>query len=485
MTIAKAKTVPVKIAKPRAKKITPDDLKRAHKRGFDAASRSNRLANWKTSTTNADAELRGNVELLRNRFRDLVRNNAWAAKAIQVIKSNVVGSGILPQFANKDIQRIWEDFGDKLTIDFDGHHDFYGLQAMIMGAAATDGDCLIVRRQVKRTKKNPIGLKIQVLEIDYLDRTKEGPTRTGGLIINGIQFDEDGQREGYWIYKNHPGQAMGYRFESALIPAKDVIHVYRQDRPGQSSGYPWGAPVMTKLRDLADWQDNKLYRAKIAACFTAFVYDTYPSGATEENGDLITQLEPGNIEYLTGGKQVAFADPPSAGGEESYVADELRAIAAGFGISYEALSGNLSGVNFSSGRMGWLEFQRNIDSWRWNMLIPIACEGVAEWFQEQVYLVYDIEPSAVVWTPPRREMIDPIKELKALKDAVRSGFMSLSEVIRSIGYDPMETLTQLSDDFATLDSLGLVLDIDPRQDAKRLAQVLPDDQSKEEIDTDE
>lgn len=460
-----------------SKTFTAQDLKaaqkKAHKRGFDAASRSNRLSNWRTSTTDSDAEVRGNIQIMRNRYRDLMRNNAWATRAIQVIKSNTVGSGILPQFATKRTQTRWEQWGDTTACDHDGRHDFYGIQQLVIGTVAAVGDCLVVRR---RTNKTPLGLTIQVLEPEYLDITKEGPTKGGGMIFNGIEYNADGQRVGYWLYENHPGQAFGYRHTSKFMPEKDVIHIYRQDRPGQSIGYPWGASVMTKMRDLADWQDNKLYRAKIAACFTAFVYDSLPGGPTEENGDLITQLEPGNVEYLPPGKQVAFASPPSAGGEESYNSDILREIAAGFGITAESLTGDLSGVNFSSGRMGWIEMQRNIDSWRWTMLIPILCEGVAKWFQEQLYLKDDIRETAVTWTPPRREMIDPAKELKAYKEAIRNGFLSLSEVIRTLGYDPTVTLTELSNDFDLLDSLGLVLDTDPRQDAKRITALSSEDQ---------
>lgn len=450
--------------KPNTPKYTAQDLRNAHKRGFDAASRSNRLSNWKTASTDSDSEVRGSIQIMRNRYRDLMRNNAWAARAIQVIKSNTVGSGILPQFAAKRTQRKWEEWGDTTACDHDGRHDFYGIQQLVIGTVAAAGDCLVIRR---RTKKNPLGLTVQVLEPDYLDITKNTPLKTG-MICNGIEYDSNGQRVGYWLYENHPGQTFGFRQESKFMPEKDVIHIFRQDRPGQSIGVPWGAPMITKIRDLADWQDNKLYRAKIAACFAAFIYDTFPGGATEENGDLITQLEPGNIEYLPSGKQVAFANPPSAGGEESYVSDVLGEIAAGFGITKEALTGDLSGVNFSSGRMGWIEMQRNIDSWRWTMLIPILCEGVARWFQDQLFLKEDIKECAVAWTPPRREMIDPAKELKAYKEAIRNGFLSLSEVIRTLGYDPTETLTELSEDLTLLDSLGLVLDIDPRQDAKRI-----------------
>jgi capsid protein len=42
----------------------------------------------------------------------------------------------------------------------------------------------------------------------------------------------------------------------------------------------------------------------------------------------------------------------------------------------------------------------------------------------------------VSWTTPAREMIDPAKEVPAARDAVKAGFKSISEVIRSQGYNP-------------------------------------------------
>jgi len=67
------------------------------------------------------------------------------------------------------------------------------------------------------------------------------------------------------------------------------------------------------------------------------------------------------------------------------------------------------------------------------------------------------------WTPPRRELIDPAKEIEATKKAVRAGFMSLSEAIREYGYEPEEVFDEMAEDNEALDRLGLILDSDPRQ----------------------
>jgi capsid protein len=60
-------------------------------------------------------------------------------------------------------------------------------------------------------------------------------------------------------------------------------------------------------------------------------------------------------------------------------------------------------------------------------------------------------------------MIEPDKEGLAIMRNIRNGITTLSESIRERGYDPDEMLGELAADFAKLDTLGIVLDCDPRK----------------------
>jgi lambda family phage portal protein len=435
-------------------------------RGYEGASRGRRMANWKAGSTDANTEAASAGNRLRDRSRDLVRNNPWAARAVQVIASNTVGTGILPQAKNKRLQALWEMWGDTLACDADGRHNFYGIQALVMRSVVESGECLVRRRGRRIEDGLPLPFQLQVLEPDYLDIHKDGPI-PGGYMIQGIEFNQVGKRIAYWIYTDHPGNRTGLALasRSTRVPAEDVIHVYRVDRPGQVRGVPWGAPAIVRLRDLADYEDAQLLRQKLAACFTAFVYDN-DIGAGDNNMPLAESLEPGAIEILPSGKEITFANPPAAEGYGEYTANVLRAVAMAYGVTYEALTGNLSNVNFSSGRMGWIEFHRNIECWIWQMLVPQLCGGVWSWFTQAASMM-QYDTAEATWTPPRREMIDPSKELKAMNTAIRSGLTSLSESIRRLGDDPEQVLTELAADLRMLDKLGLVLDSDPRRDKGR------------------
>ena len=114
--------------------------------------------------------------------------------------------------------------------------------------------------------------------------------------------------------------------------------------------------------------------------------------------------------------------------------------------------------------MGWLEMHRNITDWQNNLIIPTICVGTWDWFITNAKLagLINVNKCAANWTPPRREMIDPVKETSGITNMVRSGLRTPSEAIREQGYDFDEVIKEYASDLKKLDALGIVLDIDMR-----------------------
>jgi len=57
-------------------------------------------------------------------------------------------------------------------------------------------------------------------------------------------------------------------------------------------------------------------------------------------------LEPGTMQELLPGEQVEFSDPPDAGNNyPDFMRQQLRAAAAGSGLPYELMTGDMQGVN--------------------------------------------------------------------------------------------------------------------------------------------
>jgi len=457
-------------------------------RKYDGASKGRRNPRANPSTS-ANTEISAAARDLRNNHRDMVRNNPYAKKAVSVIAANVVGTGIKPGIqasgsrAMRATKTAWKMWADTTACDWEGRKTFAGIQRLVVQSIAESGEVFVRARRANAPGNVP--LKLQVLEADFLDTAKDGiSTPNGGYIMQGIEFDAAGQRVAYWMFDHHPGENRLYRsLTSAPIPADEIAHIYYEERPGQIRGVPFGASAMLRLRDFDEYEDAQLIRQKIAACFAAFVTDNKDPlpGEVNPGSYPIERVEPGMIEYLSPGKQVTFGNPPPADGYNDYSRRVLQGVAAGYGITYEALTGDLSNVNFSSGRMGWIEMGRMIADWQELMLVPQLCDRVFSWFQSAGTVAGLLNGTAsATWTPPARMMIDPVKETKGLSEQVRNGFISWQEAVRQMGYDPDMTAEELAQDYAKFDASNFLLACDPRYDPNRAQPVEPNDDSNDD-----
>lgn len=448
-------------------------------RNFEAAHATRRTSGWNRGFSDPNAANGPALTMLRSTARDLVRNNGWAKNALRAIGRNTVGWGIIPKPTNagsqltlKRARDLWRQWGETCQCDFDGRHNFYGLQRVAMEAIAESGDVIIRRRRRPVSDGLAIPLQLQVLESDYLDLTRDGQlVETGGRIIQGVEFDKLGRRVAYWLYREHPGAnavLKGNMFRSDRVPAEDVIHVYRMDRPGQIRGVSWYASAIVRLKDFDEYDDATLMRQKIAACFAAFVTDVDGTGATIGIPDSVDEnaesFEPGLISYLPPGKQVTFGNPPTVNEHESYSSTNLHAIAAALGVTYEDLTGDYSQVNFASSRMARIAHWGNVHDWRWNILIPQMCDGVWAWAMDAALIAGTLrETPAADWTPPPMPMLEPDKEGLAYMRMVRTGMMTHDQMVREQGGDPDTHWEAYAEGLKKLDALGIVLDSDPRK----------------------
>ena len=430
--------------------------------------------------SSANAEIGTALSRLRDRSRDLVRNNPYAAKAVQAVVSNLVGTGILPRArsgdaaVNEAADKLWARFAE--SCDADGLTDFSGLQALIVRAMAESGECLVRIRERRIEDGLPVPLQLQLLEPDHLDAGKTGDLPNGGFVVQGVEFDPLGRRRAYWMFPVHPGEVAMFRrasLTSQPVPASSVLHLFDRLRPGQVRGVPWFAPVILKLRDLDEYDDAELVRKKIEACFAAFVTgaddeETLGAAASRRRGPQGRELRARHdrIPRPRQGREVRH--PVHAGGYAEYMRVQLHAIAAGVGLTYELLTGDLSQVNYSSIRAGLLEFRRRMEALQWQLLVPGLCRPVWQRFVATAQAIGALPAGTIEaeWTAPRFEAVDPLKDIQADILAVRGGLMTLKEAIARQGYDPAHVLAEIGTTNAELDALGIVLDTDPRKATK-------------------
>src|SRR5580658_4790472 len=455
--------------------------------GYEGATAGRRVHGWYAPSTDANVELMGALIWLRNRSRDLVRNNPHASKALEELVGHTVGTGIIPQAKtgndklNQAIDNEWPYFVEQC--DTPQRLDFYGMQALMLRSTAESGEGIVRYRPRLPQANLRVPLQLQLLEADFLDQT-----RTMGLInghvMEGVQFDEMGRRNAYWLFSYHPGGVLILNPRGGIIsqpvPAEQIMHIYRVLRPGQVRGVPWLAPSMMPFRDLDDYRDAEGVRKKIEACVAAFVIQAEgmsgsPLGVKGTDPLMDQQVEsfqPGMIEYLKPGQDVKFNNPTASGGYREYVMTESQRSAAGINMPYELMTGDLSQVNYSSYRAGMLSFRQTIEGYRWLTLIPMFGQPVRKRFIDTLILQGKIPGSAVddpklnlyatQWTAPKFESVDPLKDTMADLKRIRMGVLTLSEAIAQNGYDPDQQLAEIARINAKLDKLEIILDCDPR-----------------------
>lgn len=417
--------------------------------------------------TSANREIDGAQKNLISRSRDLARNNPYAVKACDVIVSNTVGAGIVPKIngrtktQTKKIKELWQQMAETNLADIERRHDFYTLQSLAMQTIVESGEVLAL------THLTPDGASLQLLEPDFIDSSKKslGNQDGAGRIISGIEIDKDGVRTGYHLFSHHPGDIDVYSHSSKLVPASRVLHAYKQTRPGQLRGVPWSHAVIETLKDFADFQYATIIRQKISAClvgvFTSNGSDSMISKqALTDKRQKETKMTPGSWKFANPGEDVKFSTPPTPQGYGEFIAETIRSVACGYGITYESISNDYSRVNFSSGRMGHLEMKRNIEKWRWHMIIPHFCDPYFKLFLTWCKMKgIDTTGVTVEWVPPAYAMIDPTKEITAEKEAIKAGLKSKSQSIREQGQDPDSVREEIAAEREADAKAGLSFDV--------------------------
>ncbi|MCX8003380.1 MAG: phage portal protein [Burkholderiaceae bacterium] len=457
------------------------------RRHYDAA-RTDRRERLRASLLGPNAELAPALATLRARARHFVRNNPYAAAAVELLAAYQVGTGITPRSATGDAEldraadQVWREWSRPAHADITGLLDFHGLTHQAARVRAEIGEAVLRIVRLTRAEQRARGLMLpvalQALEADQIDSGQDG-TVNNARVVQGVEIDGWGRPVAYHLHAEHPGEraALSPRAGGAAlkIPAAEILHVFAPLRPGQLRGVPDAAWVLTRLAQLDRYEDAALEQALVQACLAVFVTADVsaahaPIGAPAPGADDMREetLSPGMITYLRPGEAVQTVAPAgSAGAFRDYTRHQLTAIATGWGLTYDLLTGDLSAANYSSLRAGRLAFRRRIERAQWLMLIPRLCQPVWEAViaAAQMDGRLPMQPKSwpAEWTPPRFEMVDPLKDTQAEVMAIRAGLKTLGDSLGEQGYAVDAMIAETQAIAAKLDAAGLILDSDPRR----------------------
>lgn len=460
----------------------PTEQKTA-KRNYAGANIGRLLSSWQAHSQPADQEIRSSITILRARARELVRNNDYVKKYIEMVRKNIVGSngitlqvrskdpkGTLDTIANAMLEDNFYKWGKKGNCDISGRYSWRDIQNLFIESVATDGEVL-VRILFDRKK----GLQLQLIESDMLDERFNDLSRN---ISMGIEYNDNGRAIAYHVYKYHPASMQSTTIGNSRerIPADEIIHGYIPSRSSQGRGVTWLRTSMTRLKMLEGYEEAELTAARVAAAkmgfYTSPAGESY-TGDSDENGTPIMDAEPGAFEILPEGWDFKTFDPShptSAYGE--FVKSTLRGVASGLGVSYNYLSGDLEGVSYSSIRAGVLDERdtwRDIQAW----MIETLCEKIYEKWLEYALLTKNLplpiekfdKFNAGTWQPRGWAWVDPKADITASIMAINAGLKTAQMVASEQGLDVEDIYLQLSQEAAMREKLGIKTDFNLKQEA--------------------
>ncbi len=468
------------------------------KASYDAAGTGRRAAGWDAPEGALNTLAVPNLGRLRKRARAAVRNDPYAFSAIDRRVSNLIGTGITPRARTQDaalrsaLHELWEDWVDEA--DADGLLDFYGLQALVARMVEESGECFVRLRPRRPGDGLAVPLQLQVLAAEFVPLDKTEATRNGNRIKAGIEFDLLGRRVAYWMHRKHPGDTLdpGQYHQLVRVPAAEVLHIFEPLEAGQLRGIPRLAPVLLRLKSLDNYDDAVLFRQEVANLFAGFIRKPATEGAYQQldpitgaapqfDSDGFTPmvgLEPGSMQELMPGEEVEFSDPPDAGNSYvDFMRQQLQAAAAGVGLPYELLTGDMRDVNDRVMRVILNEFRRRIEQIQFGVYVHQLCRPVRAAWLDMAYLSGALtlpdyatrrrEYLRTRWVPQGWAYIHPVQDVQSRQMEIAAGLTSRSEVVLRSGYDAEQIDQENAEDNARAQRLGLHY--------ASTATVLPDD----------
>jgi len=456
----------------------PKKRKTLNLRKYNGASTSRLFSDFLQTSTSADEEIKTNLRLLRDRSRDLARNDSYVQRYLNLMQSNVVGNngirlsmkarnddGSLDLVANRIIEQKWHEWCRLGNCTTNGRLTFIDCQKLFIESLARDGEVLV--RHVK-SRDSEFGYQIEFLEADHLDETKnDNPEKGGNKIKMGVELNASNKPIAYYLFQNHPFDNQDYaRQKHIRVNADELIHAYIPNRPEQNRGVPFTASAMANIKLLNGYLEAEIVSARVSASKMGF-YTTpdgeYTGDSYEDDFAPLMEASAGSFEVLGAGMDFKSFDPqhPSTA-FQPFITQVLRGIASGLNISYHALTNDLSSVNYSSLRAGALEDREmyrlyqafTIDHFirpifnKWLEMsissgaIQIPTAGTPQTFLPLPMARYDKFATSANFIPRSFSWVDPQKEMMASIQGMQAGLVSYQDVQSNYGRDVEELFEQ-------------------------------------------
>lgn len=462
------------------------EMMTAAARGYES-SEASRKRPFHRNAANGNALARASAVALRNQARHLERNHDIAKGILDKLVDFTVGpNGITvePQPKRRDgslheelaaeldtAYRLWSEWPEVTWT-----HGRAQMERLAQRTRYRDGE--VFGQQVSGwrddlTHGSAVPYSIQMIEPDQVpfDSDALNPGTRQGIECNAW-----GRPIAYHLYEHHPGDDRAFNgLKTLRVSAENMLHVRCVDRIGQLRGITVFAPIIARLQDIFDYEENERLAAKLASSLVFGIQTGDPANFDPAKIGYDPQNPP--IYQLAGGMIVASPNP-GAGvtmfdtkrpntNAEPFVNGQLRRVSSGVGLSYSAVARDYNGT-YSAQRQelveNWPHYHAETGVFVAQWSRPSYQSFVRWWaLARQQVLPADLLPTSLSdaeYLGPPMPVIDPEKEVNSQIMLVQAAFKSSSQVIRQLGGNRSDTYRQIEADRREREQRGITSVVD-------------------------
>lgn len=406
-------------------------------------------------------------EILRRRSRYEVANNCHARGITLTLANDMIGTGPRLQCLSPDesvndaVENAWNEWADAIFLQEKLHT--FALSTIV------DGESFFLLT-TNSSLVSSVQLDVKLVDCDQIT-TPSGASLLPGMV-DGIEFDANKNPVMYHMLRVHPGD-LGVQTEAIMaydrIPARNMIHWYRVDRPDQARGIPEITPALPIFSQLRRYTLAVLMSAEIAADFAIFISTDQPpaEGVPTPQAFDSTEIDKGMITAMPEGYkpfQLVPAQPTAT--HDSFTKTLLREACHCLNIPYNIATADFSQDSYAGGRMAQGVYQRYVEVRRKHFMARVMDRLFSAWLAEATLvdsrLPADLPAFAGsiphTWFFDEWVHVDPLKEANATKIELETGMTTHADEYAKKGKDWRKQLVQLGREFELLrENKALVL----------------------------
>lgn len=470
--------------------------RKTYKRLYSAANHNRTHSTWTTSPYSANYSLRCDLRALRARAREMCANAPHFRNFLNLAKSNVVGStGLKLQcealLANKEpntrvnelVENAFWQWSHRETCSVTGKINWIAAQRLFVETLCRDGEVLVQHIAAA----NEFGYSLKFWNVDYLDETYNEQLRNGSRVIMSVEVDANDKPVAYWLTTPpsdgefvRPSQRYRTR-----VPADQMTHAGMiTDEETQTRYVTFFSAVLLEGKNLERYKEGVITSARFAANAFGFL-ETTVADETQYNGqdivngsDATDEVQPQDRKLEISADMLEFNELPPGMKMNQFDPKQptqmhtefkttiLMDIAAGLGLNYFSLAGDMSAVNFSSSRIG-LAAERDIWKSLQEFVSQTLCRDVYHKWLESCMLNGRLKLAAreykelqnPVWQGRGWPYLDPLKDVNASSIAIANGLSTYTKELAVLGIDFEDHLKEKAREQKMMDKANVQLEI--------------------------